>query len=383
MIPAPTDSLTLSAEEIRAAMERGRINQHDIVRETGLSPTTVSRICRGLYTSDGDAVQATRGVIDRALKERGHPLIAELEAESAKLGRAPIAVAVSAAIPQAQPSGSVVSLPGAAAERPGIQAVPGHIPGSASGRPGIQAAARLPEPPPSLSAPWGGAYCTQGQRLMWASLRATIEDRELCLLVALSGAGKTYLIDRYRESYPETLVYRPLRGISQSGLLEDLCRLFGVPYGGSNDTRRRRLLESAQGRALIIDEADLLVVGRYARMAVDRLEIYRQLQERGAAVALVGLPALLHTIVTGGETYVFSRIGYARTASPPSTDELATYWRAQMAGYPQAAAKAGTVSLRAARHGHLRYLDKLARRTRALDGDVAAAETLLFRGEQA
>lgn len=324
------DRITPAA--IRSALRKAGLTQGDIARSTGLSASTVSRICAGTYTAaDGAAVAQVRDMLNRSNGVKsGHT-----HGESA--------------------SPAVLSL----------------------------AAARLPEQTPGLLAPWGGAYCTDGQRLMWAVLRATVEDQELCLLTALSGCGKTYLIERYREAYPETLVYRPLRGISQSGLLEDLCRLFGVPYSGSNDTRRRRLLDAAKGRVLVIDEADLLVVGRYARQAVDRLEIYRQLQERGAAVALVGLPGLVQTIVTGGETYVFSRIGYARTAAPPSQDELATYWRAQMAGYPQAGARAGQVALSAARHGHLRYLDKLARRTRAFDGDVASAETLLFRGEQA
>ena len=328
---------SVSAVHLRAGIKRAGISQGQIARLTGLSPTTVSRIFGGTYQADDDtAVQSVRAAVDEALARKGLPALGSAEASAA--------------------------------------AAPGPVVALASARP-VEAA-------PSLSAPWGGAYCTQGQRLLWAALRATEEDRELAILTALSGTGKSYCVDRYRESHPGTLVYRPLRGISQSGLLEDLCRLFGVPYSGSNDTRRRRLLEAAAGRYLIIDEADLLVVGRYARQAVDRLEIYRQLQERGCAVALVGLPALLHTVLSGGETYVFSRIGYARTASPPSTEELSAYWRAQMAGYPAALAKAGTVALSAARHGHLRYLDKLARRAQAMDGDVSAAETLLFRGER-
>jgi len=333
------DSVTGS--QITAAMARAGITQGAIVRETKLSRTTVSRVCDGQNPGDASRAQVL-DCINAALRAKSETATPRPEpAPTPKAGGSARA--------------AVLSL----------------------------ASARLPEQTPGLLAPWGGAYCTEGQRLLWAVLRATQKDRELSLLCALSGAGKSYLIDRYQDAYPETLVYRPLRGISQSGLLEDLCRLFGVPYSGSNDTRRRRLLESAAGRFLIIDEADLLVAGRYARQTVDRLEIYRQLQERGAGVALVGLPALIQTVVTGGETYVFSRVGYARTGAPPSQDELATYWKAQMAGYPQAAARAGAVALSAARHGHLRYLDKLARRCRDLEGDVAAAETLLFRGEQA
>lgn len=346
VVANPIDSV-LDEDDFRAAMERSGVTQADIVRETGLDATTVSRICRGLYTADTDAVEMVVGMIDRTLGACG---LAPM------LGDAPIQKV------------SVVRLATAQASASGGAPNAGTVP--------------IPDAVPGLLAPWGGAWCTGGQRLLWSALRATLQDRELGVLAALPGTGKTYLIARYRESYPQTLVYRPLRGISQSGLLEDLCRLFSAPYSGSNDTRRRRLLDAAQGHDLIIDEADLLVSGRYARAAVDRLEIYRQLQERGTAVVLVGLPALFRAIVGGGETYVFSRIGYARTCAPPSSDELAVYWRARMAGYPQAAAKAGLVALSAARHGHLRYLDKLARRARALNGDVAAAETLLFRGEQ-
>lgn len=326
--------MSVTGSEILVLLDKIGISQGDVARETGLHRTTISRICKDQYqAADGAAKAALLGHLERRLNDA-----------QAQEGQAKVR--------------SLRSVDTATAPK-------------------------LPDSPPSLSTPWGGPYCTQGQRLMWAVLQATREDRELTLLTALSGCGKSYLIDRYQEQHPHTLIYRPLRGISQSGLLEDLCRLFGVAYSGSNDTRRRRLLEAAQGRFLIVDEADLLVAGRYAHQAVERLELYRQLQERGAAVALVGLPALVQTVVTGGETYVFSRIGYARQGPAPTQEELAAYWRAQMAGYPQAAAQAGAVALSAARHGHLRYLDKLARRTRALDGDVQAASTLLFRGESA
>lgn len=338
----------LTAADWRDALQMAGLTQGTIVRQSGLNASTISRICQGKYPSDSDAVQTVLGIVSAALTARGLALDTILSQRTDAAQPAALA-----AVPSAP--GPVVAL----------------------------AAARLPDAPPSLGAPWGGAYCTDGQRLMWAMLRAIHEDRELGVLVSLSGTGKSHLIDRFGEQYPGTLIYRPLRGISQSGIMEDLCRLFGLPYSGSNDTRRRRLLDGCAGRTLIVDEADLLIAGRYATQAVDRLEIYRQLQERGCAVALVGLPALLHTILRGGETYVFSRIGYARQAPVPTDTELAAYWRAQISGYPQAHAKAGLVAIGAGKHGYLRYLDKLARRTRDQGGDVAAAETLLFRGEQA
>lgn len=333
-----------SPEEVSALLARIGLSQGQIARETGLTTSTVSRICRGQYASDaGDAARRVEQVITAAMAN--HPVSREATDPAKGVGMGAAA--------------------GSGGETPVVRL----------------AAARLPEAAPSLAAPWGGAYCTDGQRLMWGVLRAIVEDRELGLLTSLSGTGKSYVVDRFAEQYPGTLVYRPLRGISQSGVMEDLCRLFGVPYSGSNDTRRRRLLEAAHGRNLLIDEADLLVAGRYATQAVDRLEIYRQLQERGCAVALVGLPALLHTVQRGGETYVFSRIGYARAPAAPSETELATYWRAQVAGYPSALNRAGLVAMSAGKHGFLRYLDKLARRTHQTGGDVAAAETLLFRGD--
>jgi DNA transposition AAA+ family ATPase len=350
-VTAPLDT-SVSGSEIRDALRRAGLTQGAIARATGLSPTTVSRVCAGAYDADGDARAAVFEAINFGLKSRGEALLLDVSPASTTT------------------------------PTPTLPLAGGGQGGGRGPAPILNlAAARLPDVVPGMMSPWGGAFCTAGQRVLWAMLKATAEDRELCLLAAQSGCGKTYLIERFRERYPETLVFRPLRGISQSGILEDLCRLFGVPYSGANDSRRRRLLEAAKGRSLVVDEADLLVAGRYARQAVDRLEIYRQLQERGCAVALVGLPALIQTVVTGGETYVFSRIGYAGIGQPPTPEELAAYWRAQMAGYPQAVAKAGQVALSAARHGHLRYLDKLAKRTRVLDGDVAGAESFLFRGE--
>lgn len=358
-------------QDIAAALLRSGLSQGDIARETGLNSSTVSRICRGKYGNDGEAIAQVVEVIQRALEGRGQgaatPVGGPTAADFSRLTPAVADLIQAAAIPAP---------------------VPAQAPGPRPVAPVAQlenrlAAARLPEAPPGLSAPWGGSYCTDGQRVMWGVLRAIAEDRELGLVCSLSGTGKSYVIDRFAEQYPGTLVYRPLRGISQSGVMEDLCRLFGLPYSGSNDTRRRRLLDGCAGRTLLVDEADLLVAGRYATQAVDRLEVYRQLQERGCAVALVGLPTLLATVTRGGETYVFSRIGYARSPAAPTEAELATYWRAQIAGYPQAHARAGLVALSAGKHGYLRYLDKLAKRTRATNGDVAAAETLLFRGEGA
>ncbi len=376
------DLLTL----ITAAMQRAKVNQGLIARETGLSGTTISRLCRGQYGHDSQALRRVLEYLDATLREQGQPgLLAPVAGEEAEdaargAGPAPAAAGEGAGAPGPGEKGAGAGLKPAVRAGlkpaptdpfspdpagPAVAAKPTALPGGRGAAVvALAPAPRPPEAPPSLAAPWGGAYCTDGQRLMWGVLRAIAADRELGLVVSLSGTGKSYCIDRFAETYPGTLVYRPLRGISQSGILEDLCRLFGVPYSGSNDTRRRRLLDGGAGRTLLIDEADLLVAGRYVSQAVDRLEIYRQLQERGCAVALVGLPALLHTV------------------APPSETELAAYWRAQIAGYPQAHARAGLVALAAAKHGYLRYLDKLARRTRDTDGDVGAAETLLFRGDQ-
>jgi len=239
------------------------------------------------------------------------------------------------------------------------------------------------------TAPWGGAYATQGQRLMWAVLEAIRAERELGILVAPSGAGKSHVLDRWAEAHPEVRVHRPLYGVTRSAQLRQLCRLVGVPTGGANDDRIGRLLDEASRRGvtgtplvLVVDEADLVVAGRYAHDVVQRLEIYRQLSEAGAAVCLLGLPALLRAVVSAGETYVFSRIGISRSIAPPTTEELAAYWRLRARDYPRAAAKAALVAESAARYGLCRYCDKLARRLAAVGDDLAAAESLLFRGEQ-
>ena len=339
------DSLADLARRFRT----GDLNQADAATSLGIDRTTIAKVLAGTYRA------GTADTIAARLLEW-------------------------AAVQQAEESVAT-----SAAHRPRPSKVH-HLAGA-----GASAAVVADEQVPAIgtTAPWGGAYCTRGQRLMWALLEAVRGDRELGILVAPSGSGKSYVLDRWAELHPEVRVHRPLLGVTRSAQLRQICRLLGVPSSGSNDDRIDRMLDEARRRArgdapmvLVVDEADLIVVGRYAGDVVQRLEIYRQLSEAGAAVCLVGLPALLSAVVTGGETYVFSRIGFARSIEPASTAELAAYWRARTGPWPQAQAKAALVAESAARYGLLRYCDKLTRRLASIGDDLAAAESLLFRGEQ-
>jgi hypothetical protein len=233
---------------------------------------------------------------------------------------------------------------------------------------------QAPMPPQTMPASYG-------QKLMAALLQTTVEDREFTILAGASGAGKTHVIGQFREEHPDALYLKPRKRMSVNDVLCKLCDLFGVSRSGSGGDRLERLIQAASGRLLIIDEADLLVAGRRPNQVENHIETFRELYEAGCTVILVGLPVLIEQITRCCETYVFSRPGYWMRIPDPTEKEMESFWLARTAGLSGAAAEAGRAARDAKRFGLFRYLDKLERRSRLLEGDVAAARTLLYHPE--
>lgn len=225
------------------------------------------------------------------------------------------------------------------------------------------------------------ALISYGQRLMAATLQTTVEDREFTILAGASGVGKTHVLGQFREEHPDALYLKPRKRMSVNDVLCKLCDLFGVSRSGSGGDRLERLIQAASGRLLIIDEADLLVAGRRPNQVENHIETFRELYEAGCTVVLVGLPVLIEQITRCCETYVFSRPGYWMRIPDPTEKEMEAFWLARTAGLSGASAEAGRAARDAKRFGLFRYLDKLERRSRLLEGDVAAARTLLYHPE--
>jgi DNA transposition AAA+ family ATPase len=229
----------------------------------------------------------------------------------------------------------------------------------------------------------GEAFTTVGQKLISAVLEAAIEDGEWVILDGPSGLGKSHCVKAFRERHPDALVMRAMYGQAESDVLRDLCRLLELPVSGTNGERKRRVLDSVKGKILLVDEADLWVEGSGRDRVLRVMELFRQIYEHDAAVILMGLPILTQKLSQWGESYVFSRIGYFRSIKAPTQEEMAEFFVRRTADMPEVHHKAGLAASQARKHGLLRYLDKLARRTRTLGGDVEGAMTLLFRPEGA
>jgi DNA transposition AAA+ family ATPase len=223
-----------------------------------------------------------------------------------------------------------------------------------------------------------GVVLTNDQQLMLALLRAAGRFRKFAMLVGPSGVGKTFTCRKYEEE-ADVIVLQARPRWSYGGMLRSLCRVFGVSASGSNDEKLERILEKAQDKQVVVDEADLLVRGRTDAQILPMIEVYRQIYEAGASVVLVGLPVLWRAIVRAGETYVFSRIVLAREIGVPAITELVQFWRRIIEPtYPQLIDMGRQLAEKAKLHGNFRFLMELAQLTIELDGDVEGAMSFLF-----
>lgn len=215
-------------------------------------------------------------------------------------------------------------------------------------------------------------FTTEGQQQIQIVLEAAAEDRELALIVAPSGSGKTFVAERFAAGRNDALYLKLWSNPSQGGLLRALCLLVGVAVSGNNDLKLERLRAAADGRFLILDEADLLIDPKRADRFLARIEIARELKEAGHGVALLGLPDLQTELQRNAASYVYSRIGYHAAPKPPSADDYYRYCDA--CGLTE---KKDLAKLAAGRGG-FRYLDKIARLAPRV-GEAAAMQ-LVFRG---
>ena len=215
-------------------------------------------------------------------------------------------------------------------------------------------------------------FTTEGQDQMTIVLEAAAEDRELALIVAPSGSGKTFVAERFAAGRDDTLYLKLWSNPAQGGLLRALCLLTGVAVSGNNDLRLERLRAVADGRFLILDEADLLIDIKRADRFLARVEIARELKEAGFGVALLGLPELQVELQRNANSYLYSRIGYHAAPQPPAAEDYYRYCDAR--GLTQ---KKDLAKLAAGRGG-VPYIDKIARPGPRV-GEAAAIQ-LVFRG---
>ncbi len=306
-----------------------------VCEQTGLSRSTVSKCLSGKYPAHLAAYQQVVGVVAA--------LAAELAGREARQ-------AVGAADGQAATAGGVPSAY-------------------------VDVKPAVPKP---SDAPW-----SSGQNVFAAMLMASVAEGEFSLFVAPSGAGKSFVLERFRDLNPEHLWFKARKRMSVSDVVSQLCGLWNIADTGSCDQRLQKLLRRASGRLLLVDEADLLVDGRKPDLVSSHVEVFRELSEAGATVAMVGLPVLMDQVSRCCETYVFSRMGYWHRMPPPSTKELEAFWRSRTADMPKChdGKQVEWVVQAALRQGLYRYLTKLEKRTRLMDGDVGAARTFLYRPE--
>ena len=229
------------------------------------------------------------------------------------------------------------------------------------------------------AAPTGAApFTTDGQQQMALVLEAAAEDREFALIVAPSGAGKTYVAERFAAGRDDTLHLKCWANPSQGGLLRALCLLTGCGVSGNNDLKLERLralgaeLAFTGPRFLILDEADLFIDPKRSDRFLARIEIARELKEAGFGVALLGLPELQVELQRNAASYVYSRIGYHAAPKPPTAEDYYRY--CDRHGLKR---KKELAQLAAGRGG-FRYLDKVARLAPRVGEDAAIG--LVFRG---
>lgn len=215
-------------------------------------------------------------------------------------------------------------------------------------------------------------FTTDGQEQMAIVLEAAAEDREFALIVAPSGSGKTFIAERFVASRDDSFHIKAWANPSQGGLLRALCLLTGVAVSGNNDLKLERLRAVADGRFLILDEADLLIDAKRADRFLARVEIARELKEAGFGVALLGLPDLQVELQRNAASYIYSRIGYHAAPQPPTAEDYYRYCDARGLTQKKELAKL------AAGRGGFRYLDKIARLAPRV-GEAAAMQ-LVFRG---
>lgn len=237
---------------------------------------------------------------------------------------------------------------------------------------GLDAASSAPSSPPI-------PFTTEGQEQISVILEFAAEDREFALIVAASGAGKSYVAERFANDHDDVLYLKMWANPSQGGLLRALCLLTGVAVSGNNDLKLERLRAQAKvstaPRLLILDESDLLIDPKRADRFLARIEIARELKEAGFGVALIGLPELQTELHRNAQSYIYSRIGYHAAINPPSADDYYRYCDARNLTKKKELAKL------AAGRGGFRYLDKVARLAPRV-GEEAAMQ-LVFRGGKA
>lgn len=309
------------------------ITQQMVCERTGLSRSTVSKCCAGKYPAHLAAYKDVAAAVAALASESAGP---------------PARQGAGAAVAEAAPP---------------------------VGAPSAYLDVR-PATPRAADAPWSA-----GQDTFAAMLMASVAEGEFSIFVAPSGAGKSFVLDRFRELNPEHVWFKARKRMSVSDVVSQLCGLWNIADAGSCDQRLQKLLRRASGRLLLVDEADLLVAGRKPDLVASHVEVFRELSEAGAAVAMVGLPVLMDQVARCCETYVFSRIGYWHRMNPPSQKELEAFWKNRTADLPGCAEHTERATQTALRQGLFRYLDKLEKRTRLMGGDVGAARTFLYRPE--
>lgn len=222
-------------------------------------------------------------------------------------------------------------------------------------------------------------WATEGQNLIQSLLSFTYEDRELSVITGPSGIGKTHTIKRFMQHNEACLYFRCADGMSAGDVVAGLLDELGVSMGGTNTQKIRRCVRAIkeQGiRLVLVDEADLLVSDdKNKRRILKKLSYFREINESGIGVALVGLESFEDALRAAGETYVLSRIGYYRRAPGVRMTELFAFW--EMQGMETSEEARMAVNM-APRGGQLRFLKKLAALTKPLGGSVREALKLMF-----
>ncbi len=176
-------------------------------------------------------------------------------------------------------------------------------------------------------------WSTNGQQLIQSLLSFTYEDREFSVITGPSGIGKTHTIKRFMEKNPHCVYFRCTESMCASDVVTGLAEALGVTLTGSSTRMIRRcvqIMRDRDVRLVVIDEADLLVGDdKSKRRILKKLSYFREINEAGIGVAMVGLESFENAIRAAGETYVLSRIGYYRKATGTSIAELFEYWEHQ------------------------------------------------------
>lgn len=217
---------------------------------------------------------------------------------------------------------------------------------------------------------------TQGQKRGMVILNMLRSKRKFGVLIGSSGIGKTRLLEEFQKYHKEVFILRILEGQSKSGILTEICDLWGIQTHGTKDQKIKRLHEAANGKCLCVDEADNLTRNRTGKHLLELIAIFRNLYEAGASIILVGLNSIVDDVKSIKETYILSRLRYCKIIDDPDESDMMRMWACK--GVDTESSVLSTITQQAKKNGFFRFLNELSDAVSEL-GSIEEALPVMFK----